>query len=155
MKTIPLPIETVALTGYTHKAILDYTDIAALGASTTGTIPLFPIAGTFEAGLTCQRCALNLITAFDFSDAGINSLLIEIGDGNSTARLCAQTQIAVDGTEILFFASGNTYAYPIADSIDAKFTCAGGGSPTLAEANAGQIEVYLRLVDLNDLEVVA
>jgi len=155
MKLIPLPAETVGLTDYTHKVIIDYTDLVALGAAANGTIQIFPSTGTFPAGMCCQKVALNLIEAFDFSDAGIDSLLIEVGDGGSTARLCAQTQLAKDGSEVLFFSEVKTYAYLVADAIDAKFTVADGGSPLLSETTSGKVEIYLRMVDLNDLEVVA
>lgn len=153
MKLIPLPEQSVALTGFSHKVVLTYADVAALGAAASGTIAIFPSANTFAAGMCCQRVALNLKTTFDFSDAGITSCLVEVGDGGDTDRLCAQTELAVDGTEILFFAAPQTaYAYPVADTIDAKFTVANGGSPLLSETTSGELEIYLMLVDLNDLE---
>jgi hypothetical protein len=154
MKLIPVAPEVTALNGVTHKVILDYTDVAALGASATGTIALLPTSGTVPAGTLVKCIALNLITAFDFSDAGITSLLGEVGDGGNTARLCAQTELAVDGTEVLFAAgTGIGYAFAVADTVDIKFTAANGGTPTLAECNAGKLEVYLSAYNLNDLEL--
>ena len=155
MDLIPLPKETTALTGYTHKVVVDYADVAALGASAAATLAIYPGTGTFPAGTVCDRVALNLVTAFDFSDAGITSLLVEVGDAGSTARLCAQTQIAVDGTEVLFFAQQTSYAYLVADTIDAVFTAANGGSPLLSECTSGKLEIYLGLHDLNNLEVIS
>jgi hypothetical protein len=137
----------------THKVVLTASDVAALGSGTTGTIALFPRTGTFPAGTRVQFAAINLITAFDASDASVNSLLIEVGDGGDTDRLLTQTELAVDGTEVLFkAAAGNAYAYPVADTVDALFTVAGGASPTLAEINAGEVEIYFQVSDLNDLE---
>ncbi|MBF8281274.1 MAG: hypothetical protein HW378_189 [Anaerolineales bacterium] len=159
MKLIPLPFETIALRGWTHKAIITAADVAALGAATTGTLQIVPdvAADTNPAGMAVHRVGLNLTTAFDASDAAINSLTIEIGDGGDTNRFLGPTEIAVDGTEILFEVSRLStypYAYTTADGIDAFFTVAGGASPLLNEINAGQVELYLELENLNEMEVV-
>lgn len=140
---------------FNYKANITFTDLIALGASATGTIAIYPESGNGPAGMYISRCAMNLKTAFDFSDAGITSLLIEVGDGGSTARFLAQTEIAVDSTEILYkegTAASAGFAYVVADTIDAKFTAANGGSPTLAETTVGEVEVYLQVIDLNQFE---
>jgi len=158
MKLIPLaPSDRIRLMA-THKVILTYTDIAALGSGTTGTITLFPTSGTFPVDTTVRFTAMQLITAFDFSDASINSLLVEVGDGNDTDRLLTQTELAVDGTEVLSKASAAStqpFSYTVADTVDALFTVAGGGSPTLAETTSGEVHIYLHITDLNDLNRVA
>jgi hypothetical protein len=41
-----------------------------------------------------------------------------------------------------------------ADTLDALFTVANGGSPLCSEATSGEVEVYLFVVDLNRLEDV-
>ena len=139
----------------THKVIFDYNDIAAMGAVTTLTTAIFPVTGTFNAGQRVRLAGLNLVTPFDFSDASINSLTLAIGDGNSTGRFIAATQLAADGSYVSFYAANATtqpYAYPIADTVDALFLCAGGASPTLAECTSGKVEIYLWTDDLNLLE---
>jgi len=139
----------------THKVIFDYNDIAAMGAVTTLTTAIFPVTGTFPAGQRLMFVAINLVTAFDFSDAAINSLTLVVGDGNSTNRLLDSTQLAADGSYVTFKSSAATtqpYAYPISDTVDAVFTCAGGASPTLAECTSGKVEIYLWVDDLNLLE---
>lgn len=153
MKWIPLSPTQRQFMNATHKVVITASDVAALGSGTTGTIALFPRTSTFPAGTTVELARINLITAFDASDASVNSLLLEVGDGGDTDRLLTQTELAVDGTEVLFKASaGLAYAYPVADTVDALFTVAGGASPTLAEINAGEVEIYFRVSDLNDLE---
>lgn len=155
MKLIPLSVTDRFYHKASHKVTLDYTDLVALGANATGTIQLFPESGaTFPAGTIVRFCGGRLKTAFDFSDASVNSLLVEIGDGGSTARLLAQTQLAVDGTEILNFTSALAYAYPVADTLDALFTAAGGGSPTLAEATAGELDLFFEITPQAPLAVV-
>lgn len=161
MKVIALPPQSRQFHLATHKVIISYTDIAALGASATGTLALLPIntAGaftkTFPAGTVARFAGLNLITAFDFSDTGITSLTVQIGDGSDTDRLLTSTELAVDGTEILWKVEGATtqpYAYLAADTIDALFTAANGGTPTLAECTSGEVEIYLHVTDSNALE---
>lgn len=130
----------------THKVVLNAADVAALGASTTGTKAIVPESGTFPIGTTARFCHLRITSAWDASDASINSLLIEIGDGGDTDRLLAQTELAEDGTEVDFktgSAVSQPYTYLAADTIDALFTVSGGGSPLLSEINAGEVEIYL------------
>lgn len=161
MKVIALPKQTRDSHLATHKVIISYTDVAALGASATGTLALFPIntAGaftkTFPAGTVARFAGLNLLTAFDFSDAGITSLTAEVGDGTDPNRLLTATELAVDGTEILYKVEGavtQPYAYLAADTIDVLFTAANGGSPLLSECTSGEVEIYLHITDSNALE---
>lgn len=148
MKSITIaPTDTTFLKA-THKVVIDYADVAALGAGTTGTIAIIPASGTFPAGTTARFAGMQLVTAFDASDASINSLLVEVGDGGDTDRLLTQTQLAVDGTEILYKVEGavtQPYSYLVADTIDALFTVAGGGTPTLAEITSGELHIYLEI----------
>lgn len=134
----------------THKAIITYADLAAASAATTATFQIFPLVSgtTFPAGTVARFAGMNLVTAFDFSDAGITSCLLEIGDGGDTDRLLTQTELAVDGTEVLYKVEGATtqpYAYLVADTIDALFTVANGGSPLVTEATSGEVHIYLHI----------
>jgi hypothetical protein len=164
MKLRVLPTETVNLTGWTHKINLTYADLAAAtGASGTEVnLQLLPdvsvsTTSVVPAGTIVEKAAFNLKTAFDASDSAINSLLITVGDSGVAARFIASTQLAVDGTEILWYASPHNtttlpYAYADTAAIKAYFTVAGGGNPTMAELNAGELEIYLKVHDLNELE---
>ncbi len=155
MKLIPLSVTDQVTLLATHKVLIEAADVAALGSGTSAALQILPTTGTLPAGTVVRFAGLRLVTAFDASDAGINSLLVEIGDGVDPDRFLAQTQIAVDGTEILWAAAGGlTFAYASADAIDATFTVAGGGTPTLAEINAGAVEIYLHVRQLADLNVV-
>jgi len=131
----------------THKLIINAADIAALGAATTGVIALVPTSGTFPAGTTFRFAGLHLVTAFDFSDTGITSLLVEVGiTGVDTDKYLTQTQIAVDGTEVLYkveAAVTQPFSELTADTVDALFTVANGGTPLLSEATAGELHLYL------------
>lgn len=162
-KLIPLNAETSARTGFNYKVVLDYVAVAALGAVTTGTIQLLPtgnglIPGTTNVpvGFSVLRTGFYLETAFDFSDAAINSLLLEVGDDGSTNRFQGQTQIAIDGTEIIYEVTKATslpYSYNTANGIDLFLTVAGGGSPTMVECTSGKIHIFFFCVDLNDLKI--
>jgi hypothetical protein len=130
----------------THKLIIDAADIAALGAATTGVIALVPTTGTFPAGTTFRFAGLHLVTAFDFSDTGITSLLVEVGiTGGDTDKYLTSTQIAVDGTEVIYKVEGAVTqpdSENTADSVDALFTVANGGSPLLSECTVGELHLY-------------
>lgn len=146
MQTILLSVTDRDAYKATHKVIIKAADVAALGSGTTGTLAIYPESGTFPAGTGFAFVSAHLVTAFDASDASVNSLLIEIGDGTDPDRLLTQTQIAVDGTEVIYKIEGavsQPYDYLAADTVDAKFTIAGGGDPTLAEVTSGEIHLYL------------
>ena len=155
MQLIPLGSEAIINKGFSHKIILDYADVAAGGAATTTTKQIFPEGtGTFAAGLAVLRCAAKLVTAFDFSDAGITSLTLEVGDGTDPNRFLDSMELAVDGTEVLYkigAVATSPYAYLVADGIDALFTVANGGSPLVNECTSGKVEIYLLLSDLSDM----
>lgn len=161
MKVISLPAQSRNFHLATHKVIITAADVAGLGASATGTLALFPIntnglfTKTAPIGTVARFAGLNLITPFDFSDTGITSLTAQVGDGGDTDRLLTATEICVDGTEILHKVEGavtQPYALLAADTIDVLFTCANGGTPTLAECTVGEVEIYLHITDANALE---
>jgi hypothetical protein len=142
---------------FNWKITYDFTDVDNGAGNTTLSSQVFPEGtGTCPAGTCFLEAGLNLTTAFDASDAAINSLLIEIGD-TDTDRALTQTETAVDGTEILFkvsAASTMPFAFTTADGLDALWTVAGGANPTLAEITSGAAEIYLLVWDLNLLEAV-
>jgi hypothetical protein len=159
-QVIPLAPEDAMFGLATHKVVITAAMLAGLGAGATLTLQLFPAqtpsqfaagtapTGTNPVGLIARFAGMHLVTAFDFSDSSINSLLAEIGDGGDTDRLMTQKQLAVDGTEVLEWAEAATtqpYAYPIVDTIDLLLTAAGGGDPTVQEATSGEVEFYLHL----------
>jgi hypothetical protein len=157
MKRFVLNASERAQTGFTHKFNITYSDLvtaAASGGVTNVTLQLFPSGtGTAAVGTTVEKAAFRLVTAFDFSDSGITSLLMEVGDGGDTDRFIPQKEVAVDGTEILWFETSQAtgtlpYSYLTADGIDVKFTAANGGSPTIDETTSGEVDIYLRITEL-------
>jgi hypothetical protein len=155
MNLIPLPFETRALTGYTHKAIVTYADLVSYGGATaTATVPIM----TTRVGDVVEKAAYRLVTPFDFSDAAIASCDMVVGDTGSTTRLIDAQELAQDGTYILFFA-GNAvaslpYAYIVANTIGAVFVISGGGTPLMTETTSGEIEIFLAIANLVDLRTV-
>ncbi len=150
-----LSAETRATYGYTHKVNIKYSDLTAKAgaADTTASITVYD----GFAGLRVNAVGHNLITAFDASDASINSLLCEVGDSTDPNRLMDQTELAADGTEVLFGVTPNSvdtmpHAYATATDLVVKFTVAGGGDPLIDELTSGEVEIYFNAVDLNRLE---
>lgn len=138
-----------------HRITVDYADVAALGASATGTLPVIPTSGTFAAGTRFRFAGFRLVTTFDFSDTGITSLLVEAGDGTDPNRFIGQVEMAADGSYVTHSegaATSTPYAYDAADALDIKFTAANGGSPLLSECTSGELELYILLDDRNKLK---
>ena len=137
----------------THKVIITYADLTT--AATTKTTQIFPTSGDVPVGSVVRFAGSNLITAFDFSDAAITSMTLAVGDDGDVDRFLTSTELAVDGTEIIYkttAASSQPYAYNTANGIDALFTVSGGASPLVSEATSCEVEIYLHITDLNDLE---
>jgi hypothetical protein len=157
MNLIPLPFETRALTGYTHKAIVTYADLVSFGGATdVATVPLL----TARVSDVVEKAAYRLVTPFDFSDGNIDSCTMAVGDDGSTGRFIDAQELAQDGTNILFYA-GNAvasplmpYAYIVANAIDAVFTISGGGTPLMTETTSGEVEIFLAIANLIDLRTV-
>ena len=146
-------------TGFTHLCRVPYTVLVTVGAgTTTANIAILDVA----VGDSVADCAYNLTTAFDASDASINSLTLIVGDDGDTDRFMPVTtpQLAVDGTEILYFhslaggapaTSTMPFAYTTANTVDALFAVAGGASPTMAELTSGSVDILLKVVNLSKL----
>ena len=102
-----------------------------------------------------------LLEAFEAADEASANGGVSVdssgGDDGSTGRYIDAQQVAVDGTEILYYA-GNAvatplapYAYIVANAVDALFTVANGGSPLISEVTSGEVEIYLGICNLVDL----
>lgn len=144
--------------GFTHSVLIPYSVLVTVGgATTTATIALVDVF----AGDVVSNAGYILGTAFDASDASINSLTVQIGDGSDTDRFfaAASSELAVDGTELFYgIAPGGVaatptspYVYQATDTVDALFTVAGGASPTMAELTSGSVTLFLRINKLSEL----
>jgi hypothetical protein len=142
-------------------AILDYTDVAALGAATDGaplsiypatTSGLMPAVGTsgtdtFAAGTSFKLVGMRLVTAFDCSGTG--NLTLSVGYGGAETAFLAATQVALDQTEILYSAgTGTQTAFTTTDTVDAFFDSSG---VNLSTYTSGEVVLYFRADDLNRL----
>ena len=148
MKVYELPAETKAATGFTHKAIVTHVDLTLTTADADQTIALLSVA----AGDVVEKAAYKLVTPFsDASDAAFNDTNVSVGDGGSTARFIASTEVNVNGTEVLFAANANTtaYVYTAADTVDLLVESMTAKS--LSDLDAGEIHVYLAVTKLPSL----
>ena len=145
MKLLPLASEARAQTGFTHKIEITHADLTA--AATTETLALFPQTGTFPAGTACQRVGFSLKTPFD--GGATSTMTLQVGDGGDVDRLLPAVVVHEDGSEIDFGITNLDHVYLAADTIDALFTATGANVSVLT---AGAIDIFLAIVDLNDLE---
>lgn len=151
MQTQKLSIEEQAKTGFTDKAIITFSDLAALGAVASGAIAIFP----YTAGTVFQQCAYKLVSGF--VGTSVTNLTIELGWNGGTTDdpngLIEASEIATAGTEVNYllgngvaFATKVTgYAALDAGNIEATFTATGANLDALT---AGEVHVYLKAVDL-------
>jgi hypothetical protein len=148
LKTFELPYETKAATGYTHKIVLDHTDLTTAADNTAQTITLI----TLPADTIVKDAATHLVTSFQLTGTtAYNSNTIQVGVSGTTDQLIASQQINTNGTPVTSrrFAADNPIGYTASTPIIA--TVASMASYDLLELNAGEIHIFLAVVDLNKL----
>jgi hypothetical protein len=137
--------------GFTHKVVITFADLTALGAVASGTVAL----ATYTAGLGCTKAAFRLVTAF--TGGATSALALDVGHNGATTddpdSILDNYEVHSTGTEIFFgdgngavFATLRTGYYPLdAGTYEALFTATGGNLNALT---AGEVNIYLRLEDL-------
>jgi len=148
MKVFELPTETKAATGYTHKVVLDHTDLTTATDNTAQTITLI----TLPADSIVTDAATHLVTSFQLTGtSAYNSNTIQVGVSGTTDQLIASQQINTNGTPVTSrrFNSNTPVGYTASTPIIA--TVASMASHDLLELNAGEIHVFLAVNDLNKL----
>lgn len=139
MKTRILTNQEKLQFGADYMLVCDYADVAA-ATSTVAVNALSVLAGT-----KVQVVGMRLDTAFDITGTG--NLTLSVGDGDSATALMAATQVAVDGTEILYHVGGSAKVYTVADTVDLFWTAYPVG---LMAYTSGKISIFLAVVNLND-----
>jgi hypothetical protein len=175
MKIIPLPFETTAMTGWTHKVSIFYTDLTAAAGTQTFTIfpdgsadgydPLTGAAYTnaslaqLPAGFQVEKSQIKVVTVF--TGGAISAATITVGDKASTARY-----IAAANTDLFTAAATNTkdnvssavtYAFAGADVAGSNAVLQSIIATTGANVNAatqGQVDIYLALADPGEQQYV-
>jgi hypothetical protein len=153
LKTYPLSLEEQSKTGFTHKSVLTYSDIATLGgAATAVSIDLLP----YVAGDAFQACAYKIVGT-GFVGPSVTNLTVELGWNGATTDdpngLIEASEIATAGTEVLYLlGNGVAFATKVtgyvaldAGTIQTVFTATGANLNVLT---AGEIHIYVKKVSL-------
>jgi hypothetical protein len=153
MKVYELPANTKAAAGFTHKVVLDHNDLTDTDAAQT--INLIPVV----AGTVVKSAATRLVSVFDSSDAATITTTVEIGHNETTPdpnAFIASQELNPSGTEVFYAVNPSTTPYAFLEGtaaspkyIQAAFACTSGDS--LADHNTGELEVFLEIVNVNDL----
>jgi len=148
MKTYELPAETKAATGYTHKVVLTHNALTTSADNTAQTLTLL----TLPADSIVKDVATHLVTPFQLTGTtAYNSNTIVVGVSGTTDAFVASQQINANGTPVTArrFNSNTPLAYTASTPIIA--TVASMASYDLLELNAGEIHIFLSVVDLNTI----
>jgi len=146
MKTYELPIETKASTGFTHKVILTNADFTA--AAATQTFSLLPVA----AGSVISNAAHKLVTPLVSSDATLVSAAYTLGNTATATSIMSSTEVLGTATEVVNKAM--TVTAPVAITAADQFVVAAFTATTaklLSSVTAGEIHIYLQVVDTNEI----
>lgn len=148
-------------------AIVDYTDLAALGAGNTGSFKIGPYTGgdavtqpynataspaTYAAGVILSLVAAVVSVPFVFSDGTLIANGVTLGDSGSAARYMASIETNAAGSYVGgSVGTGTRFLLTVADNFIAAFT--GTAAKNLNTATAGQILFYLKIEDKNNWPV--
>ena len=134
--------------GYNYRFVIDHTDLTEATDNTAQNITLI----TLPANSVIKSAATYLKTPFQKTGtSAYNSNVLIVGDAGDTDRVIASQQLNVNGTEVLAKAQASTipFAYEAATAIVANF--ASMASYDLAELDAGEVHIFLEVVQLNAL----
>ena len=142
-----LPAETKAATGYTHKAIVDHTDLTETTANTAQSITLLSLA----AGDVVHSGAYKLVTPFqDTADAAFNTTAVTTNAAGSA--LISATETNVNGTEVFYKAHTATAPLTVntgTSTVSASF--ASMSLKSLSALNAGEVHFFFSVNKLANL----
>ena len=144
-------------------ATLDYTDVAGLGANTTGAalsvvpattsgaIPAAGTSGTDTVPIGTMVSLVAVVLETNFVSATAAGLTVKVGDGGDDDRYKTAVQLQSGQTPISHIVgtiATNSYAYLAADTVDAIFVST---TANLNTFTAGKVHLYFAVADLNQL----
>lgn len=147
-------LEQQALTGFTHRFTIDYTDCTAAALTQT-----FQLIDDLPARHLVQAAAFELETAF--AGTSITNLALDVGydlaagtddpdaflDNYEIAGAATEI-LAGDGNGAVFATLRTGYASQEEMDIECLLTAVGGN---LSGMTAGKVHIYLKVVDLTKL----
>lgn len=138
----PLTAEEQRFTGAQYRAVISYTDLAAL---TGGTGAQVINCGALAANMGAACVYAFLKTPFQFSDGTLLSNAVTLGDSGSAARYLASMETANAAVPATVKGGANPnpqlFVLTAADNFQATFTPT--ASKNLNTATAGEIHFYL------------
>jgi hypothetical protein len=139
MKITPLPNSR----HFTHKVELTFADLTTAGLTqATNLIALL-------SGMLIERVGFRLRT--NFSGGGATSLTLQLGDAGSANRFLAAQSIWGASSPIAAAGGQTFFAYTAAENFRVTFTSVTANLNTIT---AGKVDVYVKLVDLNENDAV-
>ena len=147
MLAYELPAETKAATGYTHKAIVDHTDLTEATANTAQSITLLTLA----TGDVVHSGAYKLVTAFqDTADSAFDTTAVTLNAAGSA--LISATETNLNAASEVFY-KAHTATAPLtatsASTVAASFAAESGKS--LSALNAGEVHFFFSVNKLANL----
>ena len=137
MTIIPLALEEISYKGYTHIAVLEYTDLTDT-AGLTKTVALMSV----RAGHRVDCKGINIATAF----AGAATTTLQVGETDTDRFMTAAiADLKTAGYKAAPHAiTTQPFTFTGADTVDALVT----NTPNnLTELTAGKVYIFLNVVD--------
>lgn len=145
MTVKPLALHEIAATGFTHVVNIGFADLSTAGL--TKTLAIYPESGTTAIGTAVEKAAAEVVTAF----VGCATLVLEVGDdGDVDRNLVSFDMKSTAGTWKHTVPSTTPSVFNAANTVDALFTAT---TNNLDALTAGEVNIYLRIVELQNLKL--
>lgn len=145
--------------GFTHRAVIDFNDLVAKGATTTGTFDLHSyIGGRHLYGPSAYK----LVTPFD--GGATSNLALDVGHNGGTTDdpdgMLDNYELHADATEVnsgegngaIYATLRSGYAPQDSGVLQALFTATGGNLNALTQ---GKVAIFFTVIDLTALSPAA
>jgi hypothetical protein len=145
MQIIPLTSNEASFGGFTHKVVLTYADIILLTSGTAASIyPAFNNALTFLAGTYIVDAVAIVKTAFT---GQVGTLTFGVTDTAANQLLASGLSLTVAGPVAAY-----NLTKPIVETAAGQVLITVTSQNAIAGWTAGELHIYLNLVDLNTLD---
>jgi len=152
----PLPLETQAAYGFTHKMTLYATNCSALSSNTAANLfPVFNASTTVAAGVRITAAAVRVGNS-QFAGGPMTACTVKLGDTTNPTSLMSAQGIGTNVTAGTWYLSTNApLVFNAATNLVITLTPTAAGNGLLTNlvkgTGSGSIDIYLRLNQLNNL----
>ncbi len=147
MKVFELPNNTKIGYGFTHRVVIEASDLTS--ETNTQTISLFPV----KPGTVVTAAAHQLVTEFVSSDATLVSNAYSLGNTAAATSIMSATEVLGEHASTVAYKASTATAPVMITAADQSLVVAftATSDKALDTTTAGEIHLYLNVADINEI----